>query len=347
MCTFKVGDGMKMPPSPSPQETPKKPVLPVETVAHSIDATAPRLIFLTGTSTAGKTSIMREFARSTPKSIELGTDDFAEARAVSLIKTHAKKEYAILSQAIEDKDLYRFIFSSPDFIKANPKLFFKSGSTSSQQAAVMSLNDSAEFFPKVTALLKAHKSTQDAEHFETILSHSDKGITVIFDTPNEKGLSEHLIKKPHHIRVERYLVYVSLFDLINRLPIRNAEALKAGNQPNQRQNIDLINQFMRTYRRANPDEPVVDVLSREEIQKIFAEKKEEIERENEGAKKNGHPTYAVGEDQFLEYFGLTSPGSKVPITTISDYRLFDGIFRTATQTSIVSAQKLQHTWKQL
>src|SRR5437899_995871 len=72
----------------------------------------------------------------------------------------------------------------------------------------------------------------------------------LFDTPNEKGALEHLSKEPHRIRVERFLVYVPLLDLIHRLPGRNADALRTGNLPNQRQNIDLINQFMQTYRKA-------------------------------------------------------------------------------------------------
>lgn len=163
----------------------------------------PRLIFLTGTSTAGKTSIMREFVRGAPKSVELGVDDFEESRTTSLIKTHCPEEYAILSQALEDKDLHRFLFTPPDFIKANPNLFFKPASSASQREAVIALNDSTEFFPKISTLLQFHKPTQDSEHFETILSHAEKGVSVIFDTPNEAGLLEHLSKKPRTIRVER------------------------------------------------------------------------------------------------------------------------------------------------
>ncbi len=132
---------------------------------------------------------MREFARNVPESIELGTDDFEEARTVLLIKAHFPEEYAVLSKAIEDKDLHRFLFSPPDFIKVKPELFFKSGSDRSQKEAALTLNDSPEFFPNVSTLLKTHKSTQDTEHFDAILSHSDRGVSVIFDTPNENGLS--------------------------------------------------------------------------------------------------------------------------------------------------------------
>lgn len=346
MCA-EVRGGVGMSSIPSPKEI-DKPLHSFETVAGTVDKAMPRLIFLSGTSTAGKTSIMREFTRSTPKSIELGVDDFEELRTASLIKTHCPEEYAILSQALEDKDIHRFLFSPPDFIKANPQLFFKPASTAFQREAIIKLNDSAEFFPKVSTLLQSYKPTQDSEHFETILTHSEKGVSVIFDTPNEKGLLEHLSKKPHTIRFERFLVYVPLFDLINRLPRRNEESLRTGNWPNQRQNIDLLNQFKQTYRKANPGESVIDVISREGIQKIFAEKREEIERENASSRENGRSTYAVEEEQFLEYFGLSAPGSEVPITTISDYKMFDGIFHTATQTPTVSVGELtSHSWKRL
>ncbi len=129
---------------------------------------------------------------------------------------------------------------------------------------------------------------------------------------------------------------------------KNEESLKTGNFPNLRQNIDLMDQFMRTYRKATPNDHIVDVISREGIQKIFKDKREEIERENASIREYKGPTYGIEEDQFLEYFGLTVPGSEAPITTITDYAMFDGIFRTSTQLSIVSVGELtSRTWKRL
>ncbi|MBA3721472.1 MAG: hypothetical protein H0W88_03630 [Parachlamydiaceae bacterium] len=326
----------------------KKSETPAKKAATTIESIAPRLIFLSGTSTSGKSTIMRSYAQSSSNRKELGTDDFEETRCASLIQKHCPEEYAILSQAIENKDLYRFLFTPPDFIKSNPNLFFKAGSTDSQKAEVFSLNDSKEFFPKITSMLKKNKPTQDKEHFETILNDSRKGISVIFDTPNAAGFFEHFKEASHDIRVERFLVYVPLSDLVKRLPGRNAEAIKTGNFPNQRPYIDLLNQFKNMYRKAEPDEDAIDTLTREEVRKIFADNKKDIEDENKNVIENGRSFYTIEEEEYLKHFGLTEPGSRVKITSVTDYRSFNRIFRTATETPDLSlTQVSSHSWKEL
>ncbi len=333
-----------------------KATVAAKTAASSADKThqtASRLIFLSGTSTAGKSSIMTEFAKRHENAVELGTDDFEEQHRAALIAKHFPKEYAILSQVIEDKKLFRFLFSPLDVIKKHPEEFFKNSpepKTAAEKEALLALRNAAlslyetPFYKAVDVLLKKHKATQDEEHFKAILDLSAKGKTVIFDTPNAAGFLEYLKSHPHHAPVQRFLVYVPLTELVKRLPGRNEQAEATGNVYNRRQYIDLLNQFKHQYRKAEPAADIpVGTLKREDVEKIFKDNEQAIEAENMSARENSRAEQVVVKDQFLKYFGLDAQ-SEVPITC--DFQKFDGIFHTATQTAAASADQLStHSWQ--
>jgi hypothetical protein len=322
----------------------------------------PRIIFLSGTSTAGKSSIMSAFAKLENNAIELGTDDFEEARCATLIKTHFPAEHEVLSKAVDDKNLYRFIYSPPDDIKARPELYFRESITPLQmkeREAVIVLNESATFFTDIDQMLRKAKSTQDNEHFETILSKSREGKTVIFDSPNVNGFFEYLQGKPHDAPIQRFLVYVPLTELVKRLPGRNEQSEKTGNLPNKRQYIDLLNQFKNLYRKAEGTDIRVDTLKREDIDRIFSENETEINSENSSAIERGRIDYAVDKEEFLKYFGFEPSDLEVQIglppeglekvhITKTEIQRFDGLFRAATQPAVVTAHQLSiHTWEKL
>lgn len=328
----------------------KKVESSIESLCGKIESIAPKLIFLSGTSTSGKSTIMREYAKSRDNTVELGTDDFEETRVASLIKTHYPEEYNILSQAVDDKSINRFLFYTPrDLVESKPELFFKPESSVSEREAAIALNYDSDFQPKCSDLLKTLKKDQDKEHVETILDHLDRGVSVIFDTPNEDNFYkqfEQFSKAPHRVNVERFLVYVPLGDLINRLGVRNADSISTGNLSNQRQNIDLLNQFKSTYRKARPGEAVVDILKKEDIEKIFEANRKDIDNENKNMQEQGNTAHVVEQEAYLEYFGLTPLSPEVGITTITDYKKFDGIFRTANQSTESSIKQLStHTWE--
>lgn len=177
---------------------------------------------------------------------------------------------------------------------------------------------------------------------------------MIFDTPNEDNFYKQFeqfseaSKNPRHINVERFLIYVPLGDLVNRLIVRNADSISTGNLSNQRLNIDLLNQFKSAYRKAKPGEAVVDILKRKDIEKIFENKRQDIDNENKNMLEHGHASYAVEQDGYLECFGLTSLGSEVGITTITDYKKFNGVFKTANQPTCLSIHQLSsYSWERL
>ena len=349
MCATPV-EGSPARPSFTPSESVARgPEFPLRAVVGAIKSVAPELIFVTGASTSGKSTHMRAYQQGGPGRKDLGTDDFREIRCARLIRNHCKGEYAILSQAIEDKDLYRFLNSPADFVKTHPGLYFKPANTDAEKAAreaVIKWNDTFEEYNKVLEMLKIHKPSQDAEHFEAILGHARQGLSVIFDTPNEAGFFEHLLKTPHSYRVERHLLYVPLTELIRRLPGRNAESISTGNYPNQREFLDILGQFRGLYRKAEPGEAHVGTLTREDVQKIFADNKKEIDEQNKSAAESGRGADVAEEAGYLEHFGLTAPTSEVRITTITDYSLFDKILATASQAPSGPAEPLSsHSWK--
>jgi hypothetical protein len=352
MDTRYAGSIPKIPKDPS-ASLPKPAITATEKEAHlketadKIHLKTPRLIFLTAPTSSGKSSIMAEFEKCHENAKELGTDDFEETHRAILIATHFKKEYATLSQAIDDKNLWRFLFSPPDVIEKHPEQFFKTSSDPKADAenrkASLAIYDTP-FYKEVEVMLKKHKSDQDEEHFKAILKLSASGKTVIFDTPNAVGFFEYLKLHPRHAPVERFLVYAPLTELVKRLPGRNAQADATGNVYNKRQYIDILNQFKHLYHPTKSDaDVVVATLKREDIEKIFKDNEDTIKDENTKARTKEREDLVVEKEQYLKHFGLDI-ASEVSITT--DFQKFDGIFHTATQTAAVSADQLsKHKWK--
>lgn len=312
----------------------------------------PRLIFLTAPTSSGKSSIMAEFAKR-ENTEQLGTDDFEEIHfRPSLIAKHFPDQYAILSKVVDNKNLYNFLFLPRDiakrFFKNSPEPttdLEKQEREKCRQAALTIYDDDA-FVTAVDKMLKENKPLQDEAHFKAILDHYANGKTVIFDSPNAVDFFKYLKSHPRKPTVERFLIFVPLTKLIERLPIRNEQAEKTGNLYNKRQYIDVLHQFMHHYHpTSSEDDVVVGTLKREDVEKIFKDHEETIKEENSKARDKARKDLVVEREQFLKFFGLDK-SPEVAIT--SDYQKFDGIFHTAldSQTAAVSAKQLaERSWK--
>ena len=318
----------------------------IKGTVNKTQSSANRLIFLTGTSTAGKSSIMTAFASHAENALELGADDFRETRCAELMKKHFKADYAILSEAVDDKNLFRLINSHPDFVEKNPHLFFKASSTSEQREAAFSVYKPQKFYDDIQNMLTSNKASQDEEHFSTILSQA-KNKTVIFDTPNSMDFFNYLKEHPCDKPIQRFLVYAPLPELIRRLPGRNAVSEQTGNEVNKRQYIDILKQFKDLYSKAEPNQIEIATLKKKDITAIFKQNGTIIDQENANAKDDDR----INENDYLKHFGLDpldSEETEVPIT-MNKLEEFQGIFRTGThQPADVTAQQLNdYKWSDI
>lgn len=318
-----------------------------------------RIIFLTGTSTAGKTSFMRAFMELDEKSIAaIGCDEFAEDRYADLLAEKFPDQYAILDKAIGRKFMEQFIRSPPEMLRANGALFTKECDTTEKQEAIFALKDKFPFadneedykkgnvFKEIDLMNDlipgSHKGEkQDLAHFEKILSTYDAGKkTVIFDTPNSEGFLEYLKGKYgdayKKIPLQRFLVYVPLDALMDRLPKRNEEATRSGHVFDIREPISVLEQFMRTYRKSSTGELHVDMLKRKDIVAVFQKNQTTIAEDNKSRVGRGQDPITL--ESFLQHFGFESGIDEVSIT--NDYQKFDGIFRTANQSPATCAKEL-------
>lgn len=320
-----------------------------------------RLILLSGPSTSGKSSIMREFQdRYAKTAVALGCDDFAQDRYAELFKKHEpfSKYYAVLTKVIDDKYIEQFIYSTHQNLRKNHAMF-KKGSTKEQQEEALALKDKFPFaddgadgnvFSVMSKAndsdLKSRGDLQDRAFFDAIVSHYDEGRrTVIFDTPNADGFIAHLQKKfgdtYKDLPLQRFLVYVPLTALLGRLEKRNADASKTGNECEKREYTVVLDQFARTYRKKGENDILVDVLKRKDIEKVFKDYEKEIAEENKNRGSN-----PLTQEAFLTRMGFDSNCTEVAITT--DFQKYDGIFRTALQNPTKTVEQLaSHTWEKL
>lgn len=334
---------------PSPAAQVKK------STADKIRENGPRFILLNGITSTGKSSIMNQCALD--KNIEAcGTDDFAQKRFAPLIKKLCSEtEAEILTKAIKDEHIEQF-FADPEGAKANP-VIYKKGSSADAIAAAHALNADLKFFERISAALSMHNdlpgqkgALQDRAHFEEVIKVSRSGKTVILDTPNAKGFLAYLETLPSHPPVHSFLVYIPVAELVKRLPGRNAEAIRTGNLFDRRQYIDVFRQFMNFYRPAREGDARIDILKREDVERMFKENASAIAEENARARTNGREDLVRTLEGVLNHFGLDVPGCTEVFIATTEFQRFEGIFRTANpgQTPAMSALQLaSHSWEKL
>lgn len=297
-----------------------------ETV-NKTQSSANRLIFLTGTSTAGKSAIMTAFTQHGENAMELGVDDFDEGRWSDSIKQHFPEDYDILSRAVNPKDFFKFMNSPLN------KLLFKDESSPEERAVATKLHASPEFYMKIRGALAP-------EHFQKILSFV-KYKTIVFDTPNAQDFFKFLKDKHCDVPIQRFLVYASLTTLVDRISKRNAESVD--NEVNKRRYVDVLRHFKDQYRKAEPNEIQVDTLRKGDITTVFKQHSITIGAENSDSDEQ----YQITEKKFLEHFGLDPSDSdeKTVSITTNEIEKFQGIFRTTTQSADEIAKQLnEHKW---
>lgn len=312
----------------------------------------PKMIILSGTSTAGKSSIMSSFIKLNKEARECGIDDFSVEQTARLIRTKCQTEYEILRQAVPDNKLRQLMRDGTDAFTQTPSIFTK-GSTTEQQEAVKKLISDKETYYKIGDMLIAEgnfsgpqEHLENEAHFNEIMHRAKGAKTVIIDTPVAEDFIEYLKRNPSDadMHIQRFLIYVPLPNLLERVGPRNAASEKSGDLLNIRSHANVIQQFMRNYRPKKANEAGVDTITRKDIETLFVTYRDQIETENA---KGGKPLLLA---DVLTHFGFTTGVDKVDIT--HNFQKFDGIFRTAKpgQDADTIARHLitqDHRWEKL
>jgi hypothetical protein len=299
-----------------------------------------KFIMLSGTSSAGKTSIMNALCKHQNDAVQLGIDDFFEQIALpNLIKAKLPQDYEVLRHAFADHILSLVCdpgASIDEILEKRPGIFREDSFPEQRALARALLADKTEgsFCHRFKAELRNWDPTE--EHFLALLEKFHQGKTVIFDTcsPNEffTFLNKHGIQVED--KVNHILVYLPLQVLLERVHGRNDKAEISGNLKDKRSLTGVIGSFMDHYRPIqNRSDVKVDRIKQSDIVALFDRYAEQINEEN---KRNRVP---VTLESFLSYFGFTEGVKEVGITT--KFHIPQGILSTKQQTPSESAYQLR------
>lgn len=319
------------------------------TVEKTVDCS---IIILSGTSSAGKTSIMDAFCRGQSNKVSLGIDDFfADTYLPKLIKNQFPEDYEILCQALEDKDLFEACnpgVSIYEILAKRPDIFRSNVTVEQKNHAIELIADKSDlsFLNRLVDVLEKDEKMplRDEAHFNEILDQFNSGKTIIFDTVSPGDFFQFIRSKGIKIedRVNHLLVYLPLEALVDRVEKRNALSIKQGNFSNRRPIVHVLRDFQRHYKKAGLDDKIVGILNRSDIEKIFVKYSVQIEEDNKRVNEVGDPEIKI--DEFLEYFQFEEGVDKVALTT--NFRIPIGVLFSQNITPSESADQLRkHTFK--
>lgn len=223
------------------------------------------VVVLVGTSTAGKTSIIKALRQIEPDRIEDGDDLRTDAINLEYFKKRCPDEVAMLEKVMEPSDIPRAVFS-PD------RPWKKSVSCSEKIAAeevIQRIKKMADSVPEaeIHALFRNMKPQMFDEAFE----RSRRGGSIIFDVLNVNAVANHALMRNFNGPMRIVLVYCPFYMLSSRMEKRNREAEERGNLMNQRMGEFPLVQFSQIYTQKDNNQRTLEVITRTQAIKAFDE----------------------------------------------------------------------------
>lgn len=312
-------------------------------VAQNVNNTSASFFLISGTSSAGKTSVMQAFCKNRSDTVRIGIDDFLiETYKPKMIQEHLPQDYNVLKDAFDDADLELVChpeYSITEIIKSKPNIFKKDATPSQKEAASELLLNQA-FRSRYLEMLNKHHSEQKVQEgqFDLIFQKFSQGKTVIFDTGWPAEFFEFIKSKGIEVKdkIHHVLVYLPFNELLGRVEKRNASAQAEGELINQRGFSNVIRCFTEHYRPVQTaDDVVVDTLDRRTVEDMFKKYEAELKKEQADHPNENLPTL----ETFLKHFGFTAGVTQVKITPTPSQLV--GILHSATSSPSESALQLR------
>lgn len=292
------------------------------------------IIFVYGTSTAGKSSICNALKKIRPDWVFENADDIFEDTLRFILKVENPKYFEIINKAIDEKN----IFTSSTFLRG-VYLFKKSSTPEQQQEAVRLIKKLQQNHP----LLKIDTAWEQAELtlFRRGFEFSKQGKTVVLDSVCPELLLKY--KEQHQLSNPIRLVCVvcPFSKLAERLLNRNISAEQTGDLKEARYGFFPLANWKKLYKpQTSPSEVVVDRIDSNTVLQAANTVKEFIEK-----RKNPQNTDLKRDDdacvenpsQFLEELGF-SP-TKSTISFVPRFP-FDQLIITSKQTPVEAANAI-------
>lgn len=227
------------------------------------------VVVLVGTSTAGKTSIIKALQQLESTRVEDGVDLRCNLTFLNLMNKFHPHEIEILSRLMKNRlDIAKVIGSKERSWKTDiTSLEEREG-----EEAIQRIKETADaFFSKGKEEIDRVFQNIELEMFDDAFEHSRRGGNIIFDVLMIDALSKHLLTRQFNGPIRIALTYCPFYLLSSRMEKRNKEAVESGEFSNQRIGEFPLMQFSEIYTRKEKRQVAFERLSREQVTQAFDE----------------------------------------------------------------------------
>lgn len=225
------------------------------------------IIVLVGTSTAGKTSIIKALKQMEPDRVEDGGDLRQDVAAVKHFRNNFPEEVAMLEKVMDSLDIIKAVFSPSRSWKLGVSHQEKMESEVAIQR-IQALVDS-ESTEEIEALSVFHNL--DQQMFDDAFERSRQGGSTIFDVLYVEEVTSHAQMRNFDGPMRVVSVYCPFYLLSSRMERRNKEARESGNLMNQRVGEFPLKQFSQVYTRRNEGQRALEVITLAQATHAFNE----------------------------------------------------------------------------
>ncbi len=226
-----------------------------------------QIIFLYGTSSAGKTSVCREFKAIRPEMVIDGIDAAMDRHYLKIIsnvdtfKKHFFERYLILRKSLEEKDI-------PAFLAGRGVEYKQSCSEEERRNA----KDAASYVSIIEDLFFSAFHRDVAQHnlFERAFSLSARGKNVVIDTVDSSDFLSYKVSKFFHCPLLVTLVHCSFVKLSEHKNERRRLEMQTEQKSEKHYGRLSFLQFTDLFKpRTNNDEPSMHSVDKATVTRIY------------------------------------------------------------------------------
>lgn len=243
------------------------------------------IVVLVGTSTAGKSSIIKALKQLESDRLEDGVDLRCYALDLKKLKKYCPNEIEVLENLMRASlDIPKAVFASERFWKTgiSPQEIME-GEKAIQSAIQLLKKTRDSFSPKELEEWRAFYRNMEINMFDDAFEYSRCGVNIIFDVLNIDILARHILARNFNGPIRAVLTYCPFHVLSSRMEKRNKEAVKSGELSNRRIGEFPLMQFGNIYTRKEEGQRAFERLSREQVTKAFDENFDKGIREHESS----------------------------------------------------------------
>lgn len=297
------------------------------------------IIVLVGTSTAGKTSIIKALKKFDPARVEDGGDIRANKLELKIIKQYCPEDYAILKKALKKS------LDIPNAVHSKERSW-KPGVSA---AEILKAEEAIERIRKNLDTPEMQKPFENMEQemFDHAFDYCRRGGKIVFDVLNIDALAGHILMRNFKGPMTIVLTFCPLKELSSRMEKRNAEAEASGELGNQRVGAFPLEQFSELFTQKVQGQPVLERISKAQAIKAYDEN---FEKGIKAARHNGRqlpPVEQIAIDKkrfikiFLEKLGFKGDADVVEVSP-RQQELYNLFIDTSKLKPEVSAKLILH-----